>query len=209
MDQSALIAELQTREAAGQRVHAPDVRLRTHGSRHTCREARTRAGGAIGGDGAPADDGAVTHAEVIMSAVRTRHRGVKALGGKRGSARIAPLHGHMFTGKTHAQMHTRKRNPDCAAFRFYCRRSERPSGTPPPLFQLLLIGVCTVQSPRTSSVPVAAGRFKAPRREMRVAGAGSHRRLAPFWDAKLEVGFDRRAATVPSFKSSGETQWQW
>lgn len=41
--------------------------------------------------GLPADDGAVTHAEVIMSAVRTHHRGAKARGGKRGNAQIVPL----------------------------------------------------------------------------------------------------------------------
>lgn len=63
----------------------------------------TRTGRAIGGDGAPADDGAVTHAEVIMSAVRTHHRGAKAGGGKTGRARIVPLHWHMF--KAHAHGH--------------------------------------------------------------------------------------------------------
>lgn len=70
-------------------------------------DTETRTDGAVGGDGAPADDGAVTHAEVIMSAVRTHHRGAKAVGGKRGSARIVPLHWHMFTGKT--RTHTRPR----------------------------------------------------------------------------------------------------
>lgn len=65
----------------------------------------TRTGRAVGGNGAPADDGAVTHAEVIMSAVRTHRRGAKAGGGKRGRARIVPLHWHMLTGKTHACAH--------------------------------------------------------------------------------------------------------
>lgn len=81
------------------------------GSIHT--DAETHADGAIGGDRAPADDGAVTHAEVIMSAVRTDHRGAKAAGGKRGSAWIVPLHGHMFTGKTH----THKGNTTWKGFR--------------------------------------------------------------------------------------------
>lgn len=75
------------------------------GNIHT--DTETHTDGAIGGDRAPADDGAVTHAEVIMSAVRTDHRGAKADGGKRGSARIVPLHGHMFTGKTHTCAHKR------------------------------------------------------------------------------------------------------
>lgn len=96
------------------------------GSIHT--DAETHTDGAIGGDRAPADDGAVTHAEVIMSAVRTDHRGAKAVGGKRGSARIVPLHGHMFTGKTHT--HTHKGNTTWKGFRSRAALSVREEFVP-------------------------------------------------------------------------------